>query len=244
VTRGIVGGRERVAPGRRVSPRRTGLAAIVALALVGLCAATGTAAADPARTAYVARGLAAVRRLGPTKLDVLAHDMYAAARTQCRSDAGAPAIACLLDLANRTCNGAGRSDADAPTCEAATDVIATNLRAANDWVDEATRARLVREATDYRTALAAKLHDRYAALASELVLADGEAAALAAGAAGAPGPASAPAGGDAIAAAIDRLCAERDRVLHACRPGDATCVPSVPWSRCVAALVWFVGGAR
>ena len=30
-------------------------------------------------------------------------------------------------------------------------------------------------------------------------------------------------------AAIDRLCAERDRAVHACMPGDAACVPSIPW---------------
>jgi len=42
---------------------------------------------------------------------------------------------------------------------------------------------------------------------------------------------------------IDRLCAQRDRALHACEAGDAACVPSLPWSRCVAALVWFVGGS-
>src|SRR5262249_61765384 len=62
---------------------------------------------------------------------------------------------------------------------------------------------------------------RYAVLAAELVLAGTTAD---------------------DATAIDRLCAERDRALHACAAGDTACVPSLPWSRCVAALVWFVGG--
>ena len=43
------------------------------------------------------------------------------------------------------------------------------------------------------------------------------------------------------AASIDHLCATRDREVHACKPGDAACVPSIPWTRCVAALVWYVG---
>ena len=66
-------------------------------------------------------------------------------------------------------------------------------------------------------------------LAAELVLA-GSAAALGSAASGDE------------ARAIDELCAHRDRTLHVCQAGDAACVPSLPWSRCVAALVWFVGG--
>ncbi|HET7503065.1 MAG TPA: hypothetical protein VFK02_18720, partial [Kofleriaceae bacterium] len=101
-----------------------------------------------------------------------------------------------------------------------------NLRAAATWVDEPTRFRLARGSADYHAALAAELARRYAQLAAELVLAGGTSAAA----------------GDADALAIDALCVHRDRAIHACRPGDRTCVPSLPWSRCVAALVWFVGG--
>lgn len=164
------------------------------------------AAAD--RVAYLSRALAAVHSLAPAERDRLELDIYTAARTRCHAD-----LACLADAAAAACKG------DA-TCEAAADVIAANTRAANDWIDEATRARLVRSSADYRIALAAELRHHFAALAAELALAGG-----------------------ADAPAIDRLCRERDRTVHACRDDDATCVPSLPWSRCAAALVWFIGSS-
>jgi len=202
--------------------RRRGITAVVtvALALAGL-----PAAADPgpglARVAHVAQALAAVRGLGPTGRDALDRALYAAARTQCRAEAAPPAAACLITAAHAAC----AADPERARCEVAADVVLANLRGAAALVDETTRFRLVRASSDYHAALAAELHRRYAALAAELVLGGG-----------------ANAGDDA--AAIDALCARRDRALHACQPGDAACVPSLPWSRCVAALVWFVGGGR
>ena len=159
---------------------------------------------------------AAVRELGPAGCAELDREIYTAARARCRADAGTPAASCLIDAARATCASAP----DRARCEAAADVIVTNLRGATALVDDATRIRLVRGSTDYHAALAAELHRRYAVLAAELVLGG--------------------AGGDARA--IDELCLRRDRALHACEPGDTACVPSLPWSRCVAALVWFVGG--
>jgi hypothetical protein len=217
----------------RAMPRRA--AAIAVLAGLAGWAAAAPAAADPrattsphwidpaSRTAYVARALAAVRGLGPTGCAELDRALYDAARARCRADAGTPAASCLVDAARAACAGA----ADRARCEAAADVIATNLRGQTALVDDATRFRLVRGSADYRTALAAELHRRYAVLAAELVLA------------GATG--SGAATGD-DARAIDELCANRDRALHACQAQDTACVPSLPWSRCVAALVWFVGG--
>jgi hypothetical protein len=179
----------------------------VTRALAILLVLAHTAAADD-RVAYVTRALAAVHALGPTGRDHIEQELYTAARTRCHAD-----IACLVAAATTLCHG------DA-ACEAAADVAAVNTRATNDWVDETMRARLVRSSADYRAALAAELHHRFAALAAELVLAGGR-----------------------DAAAIDHLCRERDRAIHACRDDDATCVPSVPWSRCAAALVWFVGSS-
>jgi hypothetical protein len=214
---------------QRGRPEPWRAAAITALAGLAAAALAAPSAADPrdatrgggnARTAYVARALAAVRSLGPAGCAELDRALYDAARARCRADAGTPAASCLIAAARAACTGA----ADRARCEAAADVIATNLRGQTALVDDATRFRLVRGSADYHTALAAELHRRYAALAAELVLAGG-AAAL---------------GDDARA--IDELCAHRDRALHACQAGDAACVPSLPWSRCVAALVWFVGG--
>jgi hypothetical protein len=193
-------------------------AAVVA-ALAGLAATAPAAPAAPGpRDAYVARALAAVRGLGPAGCAELDRALYDAARTRCRADAGTPAASCLIAAARAVCTGA----ADRARCEAAADVIAANLRGQTALVDDATRFRLVRGSADYHAALAAELRGRYAVLAAELVLA-GTAA-----------------GDDARA--IDELCAHRDRALHACQAGDAACVPSLPWSRCVAALVWFIGG--
>src|SRR5207248_2403751 len=116
----------------------------------------------------------------------------------------------------------------------------------NDWIDEATRAQLVRSSTDYRAGLAGELHKKLAALAAELALTGApevEAAAFTPAAGKAVEAAGfTPAAGKA-AAAIDRLCRERDRTVHACRDGDQACIPSIPWSRCTAALVWFVGAS-
>jgi hypothetical protein len=195
--------------------------ALAALALAQLVGAAPIAAEPLPRVQHVTRALAAVRGLGAEGREKLDRELYATTRTQCRADTGSPSASCLIAAARATC----AADLDRSRCEAAADVAITNLRAATAWVDEPTRIRLVRGSTDYRAALAAELRRRYAALAAELVL----------GRAGVSGA------GDAVA--IDQLCAQRDRALHACQPGDAACVPSLPWSRCVAALVWFVGGS-
>jgi hypothetical protein len=86
------------------------------------------------------------------------------------------------------------------------------------------RRRLPRRSRRDRNepALTAELAKRYAVLAAELVLARER---------------------RDEAAAIDHLCTQRDREIRTCEPGAAACMPSVPWSRCVAMLVWFVGGS-
>ncbi len=125
------------------------------------------------------------------------------------------AIACWSRAATDAC----ATVTDKAACAAVADVIAVNLRGATALVDEPTRMRLVRGTTDYHAALVVELRKRYAYLAAELALF----------------------GATDEAAAIAELCATRDHAIHACEPGDAACVPSLPWSRCVAALVWFVG---
>ncbi len=182
-------------------------------ALALLVVLTATAAAAPDRAAYVARALTAVTQLGAGR-DALDAKIYAAARTQCHADAAAPTIECLIDAARGQCAG------DA-ACVAAADVIVTNLRSVDAFVDEVTRVRLLRSSADYRVALAAELRRRYAVLAAELALA----------------------GGSDEAHAIDELCTKRDAAIHVCELGATDCIPSLPYTRCVAALVWYVGGA-
>src|SRR5262249_50609786 len=144
--------------------------------------------------------------------------LYNAARSQCHADTAQPTVDCLIGAAHAACASGG----DRARCEAAGDVVLTHLRAQATLIDDATRIRLGRRRADHPAAPPARVHRRYAVLASELVLAG--------------------AGGDE-SQAIDALCTQRDRALHACLAGDAACIPSLPWSRCVAALVWFVGGA-
>ena len=165
-----------------------------------LIALAGTATAGD-RTSYIATALDAVHGLGARRAPLEA-DLYQACRQ---------AGACSDAIVEARCH-------DDAACTAAADIIVTNLRAANSWVDQSTRAQLVRSSTDYHTALSVELRKRYAALAAELVV-----------------------GANGSAASIDHLCATRDREVHACKPGDIACVPSIPWTRCVAALVWFIG---
>ena len=187
--------------------------ALAALAVMTLTAGLTSGAAADSHSDYASRALAAVRSLGSQR-DTLDRDLYTASRTRCHGDTTTPTTACLIDAATERC--AGNAD-----CAAAADVIITNLRSTSFFLDDVTRARLVRSSTDYHAAVAAELRHRYAALAAELALAG-------------------PAANDG--AAIDQLCRTRDRAIHACAPNDATCIPSLPWSRCVAALVWYVGG--
>jgi hypothetical protein len=207
--------------------RRVHLGRAMSLAIALSCVLTAASAAEPLpRRAHVARALAAVRALGPAGCEALDRALYAAARTRCHADTAQPGVSCLVAAARAACDGAP----DRKRCEAVADVAVTNLRAGTALIEEATRIRLARGSADYRAALAAELHRRYAVLAAELIV-------------GGAGAASGPRGDGDDAGAIDEVCANRDRVLHACQPGDAACVPSLPWSRCVAALVWFVGGA-
>ena len=179
--------------------------------------------ADDARTSYIAGALDAVRNLGAQRAQ-LETDLYQA----CRQAGG-----CSDAIVEARCH----RDA---ACTAAADIIVTNLRAANSWVDQNTRAQLVRSSTDYHAALLGELRKRFAALAAELVIgaATSNGVAESHASPAVPGGAAAPNG---VAESINRLCATRDREVHACTPGDVACVPSIPWTRCVAALVWFVG---
>jgi hypothetical protein len=131
-------------------------------------------------------------------------------------------VACLAAAADAVC--AGKTDgAERAGCAAAADVVATNLHAENAFVPETTRMRLVAAGADYHGGVMREMRARLELLASELVLAM----------AGSGGAA-------ADGARIDTFCAERDRDVVACEPGAKLCVPSVPWQRCAAGLVWYV----
>lgn len=211
------------------------LACLCALSSVGSALAQPASSSPPrssttytadARTAHVARALKAMTSLGPAALR-LETALSDAARKRCaaRSDQP-PRLPCLLDLAQKTCAATAAEYGGAETCVAAADVILVNLRSAVDLLDEATRVRLVRSSADYHAAQLAALRTRYAALAAELVIEDPDASSEL--------PAS--------ASSIDRFCAGRDHRPEPprCNQPSPTCVPSLSWQRCTAALIWLV----
>lgn len=213
-------------------------------ALASFARAGGYSAEE--RVAYVQRALSALAELAAPEAagtagtagsarDRLETELALAARKRCGGGANqVPKLPCLLEVGAKLCQDgqdgkpAGLSKTP-ETCAAAVDVMLVNLRSAGEFVDEATRVRLVRSATDYHAALLAELRKRYAALAAELVIEDPDATATL--------PAS--------AASLDRFCARRDHRPKPprCDQPSATCVPSLSWQRCVAALAWFVTSA-
>jgi hypothetical protein len=193
-------------------------AAAVALAAAGRLAAgekAPTPYAETARTAHLQRALDALRALGDAGGRALDRELYAAVRARCRPTGSRPAAtSCMISAARAVCD----RRPDPAGCAAAADIALTNQHAEPDLLDEPTRIRLVRTSADYHAAVLGELRARYALLAAELALA-------------------APA---ADAAAIDRFCVERVRAGTACDPGAVLCVPSLPWQRCAAGLIWFI----
>ena len=186
------------------------------LAIVILCALVASANAGPwARDTRVAHLNQALTVLRARDRATFERELHAATRLQCH--ATSPTIACARTQARAVCN----MKSDKQACLAAADIVLTNQHAANALVDELTRVKLVRSSTDYHAALLEELHGIYALLAAEFVLA-------------------APGADTDVGARIDRFCAERDREVHRCAPGAKACVPSLPYQRCAAALVWYV----
>ncbi|HUQ07264.1 MAG TPA: hypothetical protein VM261_32455 [Kofleriaceae bacterium] len=201
--------------------RRLAIVAAVLLASSALAQTDGPAIyATSERAAHLDRALATLQALGPDGARAFENEVYQAMRTRCRpSGMQPPAVACLATAADAVC--ATRSDGAG--CAAAADVVVTNLHAENAFVPETTRMRLVAAGADYHAGVMREMRTRLELLASELVLAMASSG-----------------GAKADGARIDAFCAERDREVVACEPGAKLCVPSLPWQRCVAGLVWYV----
>lgn len=202
------------------------LAVMAPLARAG--AEGGVDRAAPERVRAVAAALAALAASGDAGV-ALEAELASALRQRCGADSSAASWSCAATVGRAVCEA--RPGAERARCAAAADVVLVNLRAANDWVDEATRVRLVRGASDYHRALLGELELRFAALAAELVL---EERTLAAELPEREGAGS--------AAVLDRFCARRDYRPRPprCNVPTATCVPPLSWPRCVAALVWMI----
>jgi hypothetical protein len=167
--------------------------ALVALGALGVAApaAAGPYARD-ARVDAVGRALASVRALGPQGRATLEQQLYEGARTGCRAGLGVPPLACLIDMARKTCEGRPPGERDG--CQRVADVLITNALAETELVAEGERMRLLASASDFRAALRERLARRYAGLAADLALTEP--------------------GSDAdLPARIDRFCADRDHLL-------------------------------
>lgn len=181
--------------------------AVIALVLV--IAATAPAHADPAdRAAYVQSLVRAVSDTPAAERSAIIEALQLGARTTCRATFGKPALRCLAELARTTCRNRG------PACLPIADVAMTNLVAEDEWVDTASRVRIMSATDDYRAAMDRELLRRFAPLAAEMSLAPDFAA------------------GDELGASIDRFCARY------------TARRRLAWQRCAAALVWYVGTTK
>lgn len=207
---------------------------VAIVAMFALLLASKSAPADgyseQRRIEHVGAVLRSLLAMGEGR-DRLEAELAKAARQRCGASNTAPRLECLIAVARQICAGQG------PECHAVADVIVVNLRMVNDLIDERTRRRLIRTSADYHAALLAEAQLRYAALAAELVIEDSQASS--------PLGADSAAGEEALPVsprAIANFCMRRDYRAKPprCSQPSPTCVPSLSWQRCVAALTWFV----
>lgn len=189
----------------------------IALLVLVLCTAAHaeTPYEPTTRAAHLRAALDALAKLGPEARTALELELYTQVRAKCRTNTTRAGTPCMIEVGRTVCT----AKPDRAACLAAADVMLTNQHAETDLIDDQTRMRLVRGSSDYHAAIGAELRAKYALLASELALA--------------------PPAGDP-AAQIDAFCAQRDRAVHACEPGAASCIPSIAYQRCAAGLAWFL----
>ena len=188
-------------------------AALVALALA-LCAAYARVHAEPtpARGAYIAELIDAIRGLDHATLANTRKYIQVVERNKCQAPEMTLRVGCLLEAAGQNCK---QLAADArERCRRASDVIATNLLAERVFVPNDVRYQIMSKQRDARSAIARELHRRYAALVAELAMSEFF-----------PGPR---AGTAALATSIDRFCT------------DVAGTRDLSWQYCVSAIVWFV----
>ena len=183
-------------------------AAIVVLALC----AVAHAEPPPARAAYIADLIDALRGMDRASLANTRKYIQVVERNKCQAPEMTLRVGCLLEAAGQNCK---QVPADArERCRRASDVIATNLLAERVFVPDDVRYQIMSRQRDARTAIARELDRRYAALVAELAMSEFF-----------PGPRAEAA---ALATGIDGFCA------------DVAGTRELSWQYCVAAIVWFV----
>lgn len=183
-------------------------AALVVLALCGVVHAEP----PPARAAYIAELLEALRGMDRASLANTRKYIQVVERNKCQAPEMTLRVGCLLEAAGQNCK---QLPGDArERCRRASDVIATNLLAERVFVPDDVRYQLVTRQRDARSAIGRELHRRRAALVAELAMSEFF-----------PGPRADTA---ALAAGIDGFCTE------------VAGTRDLSWQYCVAAIVWFV----
>jgi hypothetical protein len=182
-----------------------------ALVVLALCA-VAHAEPRPARAAYIAELIEAVRGMDRASLANTRKYIQVVERNKCQAPEMTLRVGCLLEAAGQNCKPLA---ADArERCRRASDVIATNLLAERVFVPDDVRYQLMTRQRDARTAIARELHRRHAALVAELAMSEFF-----------PGPRADTA---ALATGIDGFCT------------DVAGTRDLSWQYCVAAIVWFV----
>lgn len=183
-------------------------AALVVVALCGLARAEP----PPARAAYIAELIDAIRGLDRATLANTRKYIQIVERNKCQAPEMTLRVGCLLEAAGQNCKQLAGDARE--RCRRASDVIATNLLAERVFVPDDVRYQIMSKQRDARTAIARELHRRYAALVAELAMSEFF-----------PGPR---AGTAALAAGIDGFCS------------DVAGTRDLSWQYCVAAIAWFV----
>jgi hypothetical protein len=189
-------------------------AASVLLVPVLVLALCGVARAEPppARAAYIADLIAAIRDTDRPALASTRKYIQVIERNRCQAPETTLRVGCLVEAASQNCKQLAGDARE--RCRRVSDVIATNLLAERVFVPDDVRFELMTREHDGRAAIARELHRRYSALVAELAMSELF-----------PGPRADTA---ALATGIDRFCSE----LAGTR--------DLSWQYCVAAIVWFV----
>jgi hypothetical protein len=187
-------------------------AALIVLALCGVAHAQHRPAPAPARGAYIAELIEALRGIDRTTLANTRKYIQTVERNKCQAPEMTLRVGCLLEAAGQNCKQL--PDDARERCRRASDVIATNLLAERVFVPNDVRFQIMSKQRDARAAIARELDRRYAALVTELALSEFF-----------PGPRADTA---ALATGIDRFCS------------DVAGTRALSWQYCVSAVVWFV----
>jgi len=183
-----------------------------ALVVLALCAGVARAQPRPARAAYIADLIEAIRGSDRAALANTRKYVQVVERNKCQAPEMTLRVGCLVEAASQNCKQLAGDAAE--RCRRASDVIATNLLAERVFVPDDVRYQIMSKQRDARTAIARELHRRHAALVAELAMSEFF-----------PGPRAETA---ALATGIDRFCS------------DVAGTRDLSWQYCVAAIVWFV----